>query len=448
MYVARPTLIFALALTLTLSSSLSSFAGAADQRGAPASPTAVSWAQLAKFAPSGGFPTFFGSSVAVSGNTVAVGATVTSSNQLNGSGAVYVYVKPATGWGNMTQVAVLSPSDGAFCDQFGASVSISGNTIVVGAPQNYAVCAPNGAGAAYVFVEPAVGWSGTLTETAKLTASDGVTGDALGNSVAIAGSTVVAGAPGTNPSISPGAAYVFTEPAGGWATSTQTAKLTASDGQAGDELGFSVSASGNTVAAGAPGALIGANPAQGAAYVFVKPPSGWTNATQAAKLTASDGNVAATLGQSISLSGNTVAAGAPGSTIGANQAQGAAYLFVEPVGGWMNMMQTAKLTAAPGYAGDLFGSAVSISANTLVAGAPYFQKGQSPGAYFHEGATYIFVKPASGWSTSSSSVYLTGSDAKFAAYLGSGVAVSGNLVMAGAPFLAHFSGGAYLFILQ
>src|SRR4029077_13744406 len=112
---------------------------------------------------------------------------------------VYVYVKPATGWGNMTQVAVLSPSDGAFCDQFGASVSISGNTIVVGAPQNYDVCAPNGAGAAYVFVEPAAGWSGTLTEPAKLTASDGVTGDALGNSVAIAGSTVVAGAPGTNP---------------------------------------------------------------------------------------------------------------------------------------------------------------------------------------------------------------------------------------------------------
>jgi hypothetical protein len=442
MNAVRLTLLSALLLTL----SFSSFTVAADQHGAGA-PAGASWAQLAKFQQSTGQPYLVGTSVAVDGNTVAVAAPVTFNNQLNGAGAVYVYVKPATGWGNMAQVAVLTASDGAYCDSFGSSVSISGNTIVVGAPQNYINCGPTGPGAAYVFVEPAGGWSGSLTETAKLTASDGVLGEGFGASVGISGSTVVAGAPAHSPN--PGAAYVFAEPASGWVSGTQTAKLVASDGQAGDSLGFSVSVSGNTVVAAAPDATTsGVNQAQGAAYVFEKPASGWKNNVQTAKLVASDGNEGAVLGQSVSISGNTVAAGAPGATIGANPAQGAAYLFVEPAGGWMNMTQTAKMTAAQGYAGDLFGSAVAISGDTLVAGAPYFEKGlgvRSP--FFREGLTYVFAKPASGWTNNASTVYLTGSDAKFGASLGSCVGVSGNLVVAGAPNLAHYSGGAYLFML-
>jgi hypothetical protein len=130
-------------------------------------------------------------------------------------------------------------------------------------------------GAVYVFGEPGRGWASTSTFTAKLTASDGAARDQLGSSVAISvdGRTVVAGAlratVGANPH--PGAVYVFGEPDMGWAsTSTFTAKLTASDGAFNDDLGWSVAISGNgrTVVAGAVNATVGANSFQGAVYVF------------------------------------------------------------------------------------------------------------------------------------------------------------------------------------
>src|SRR5580704_4662182 len=85
----------------------------------------------------------------------------------------------------------------------------------------------------------------------------------------------------------------------------KTAKLTASDGQQFDTLGWNVAISGNTVAVGAPGATIGSNVGQGAIYIFVKPASGWANMTQTAKLTASDGQADSLLGRGVAISGNT-----------------------------------------------------------------------------------------------------------------------------------------------
>jgi hypothetical protein len=430
---------------IALTFCLSCLARAAGPEKASAPPqNGVSWSQLAKFSTTGSFPFYFGTSVAISGDIVAVGAPFTNNNQY-GLGVVYVYVKPETGWANMTQAAVLYPSVSSSCDNFGASVSISGNTIVVGDPQNFFTCPPSGSGVAYVYVEPVGGWKGSLTETATLTASDGVVGDALGSSVSLSGNTIIAGAPSAFPSA--GATYVFTEPAGGWTSGNQTAKLTSSDGQGGDLFGTSVSLSGNTAVVGAPDASIGANQVQGAAYVFNKPAAGWANGTQAAKLTASDGNAVAILGQSVSISGSTIAAGAPNTLIGGDAGQGAAYIFVEPAGGWNNMTQTAKLTAAVGYAGDYLGDAVSIDGNTVVAGAPYFSRGQRFGPYDREGAAYVFTKPPSGWVDSASKLYLTGADSRFIGTLGASVSVSGKLVMAGAPILAQYSGAPYLFLL-
>ncbi len=86
-----------------------------------------------------------------------------------------------------------------------------------------------------------------------------------------------------------GSGICVREPVGGWVNGTETAKLAATDGQTGDQLGYSASISGNTVVAGAPLAAIGVNQAQGAIYVFTKPVGGWSNVTQTAKLTASDG---------------------------------------------------------------------------------------------------------------------------------------------------------------
>src|SRR5262249_39808889 len=151
------------------------------------------------------------------------------------------------------------------------------------------------------------GWA-DMTETAKLTASDEVSGDVLGWSVSVSGDTVVAGEPGNANSPGQGAVYVFAKPAHGWMNMIETAKLTASDGMPSDEFGTSVSISANTVVAGAHYATIsGSSQFQGAAYVFVKPPSGWATMTQTAKLTASNAAYADYLGSSVSISGNTVA---------------------------------------------------------------------------------------------------------------------------------------------
>ena len=163
---------------------------------------------------------------------------------------------------------------------------------------------------------------GGQTQTAKLTASDGAAGDisALGLDQRQHGGgrspTTVGG------NADQGAAYVFTEPGSGWANMTQTAKLTASDGAADDYFGGSVSISGNTVVVGADGATVGGNSDQGAAYVFTEPGSGWANMTQTAKLTASDGAAGDYFGCSVSISGNTVVVGADYATVGANATRG------------------------------------------------------------------------------------------------------------------------------
>jgi FG-GAP repeat len=394
--------------------------------------------QLAKLTASHGMPgNQFGTSVSLSGNTVVVGAPSATIGSNAQQGAAYVFVKPASGWANMTQTARLTAANGAAYDLLGFSVAISGNTVVAGAYNGHGF-----RGAAYVFVKPASGWA-SMTQTAELTAAGYVQ---LGWSVAISANTntVVAGA------IGKGAAYVFVKPASGWADMTPTAELTASDRGLGDFFGGSVAISGNTAVAGAKNAhtrCIGRHctPGQGAAYVFVEQASGWANMTQTAKLTASDGMPGNQFGISVSLSGNTVVAGASSATIGSNAQQGAAYVFVKPASGWANMTQTAKLTASDGRTGDLFGSAVAISrGKRVVAGAP-----QNPSGNGGAGVAYTFVKPNGGWRTTSRfNSKLTASDALGGWEMGASVSVSGNTVVAGAPYangIQYTTGAAYVF---
>ena len=235
-------------------------------------------------------------------------------------------------------------------------------------------------GATYVFTEPGGGWS-NRTETAKLTASDGIADDELGFSVGVSadGSTVTTGACGC--ASGTGAAYVFTEPGGGWSGGTETAKLTASDGQFGDSLGTSVAISGDgsMIVGGAPFATVGSNAVQGAAYVFVKPAGGWSTGTEQAKLTSSDGDSGDVLGMAVAISedGSTVGAGAPGATVNGSSSAGAAYVFTKPGGGWSTATEAAKLTASDGLDGDFLGNSVALSANgsTLIAGAPFVSEG-------------------------------------------------------------------------
>jgi hypothetical protein len=272
-----------------------------------------------------------GWSVAISGTTIVAGAPYDPVSTQTGQ--AYVFDEPGGGWsGPQTQAAVLTASPlsttGSGEDQFGWSVGISDNTIVVGAPA-YAGASMQDQGAAYVFTGP---WSGSQTQTAMLTASDPSGNDLFGTAVAVSGNMVVAGAYNHQVGSSPtqGAAYVFVMPtAGPWMNATQTAELTASDDQSGDELGYSVAISGDTIVAGARQREIGSDVGRGAAYVYTQPAGGWaTTSAFAAELTASDGDTVDNLGDSVAVSGTTIVAGAPRHDAESTTADfGAAYVF-------------------------------------------------------------------------------------------------------------------------
>jgi uncharacterized protein (TIGR03437 family) len=307
------------------------------------------------------------------------------------AGAVY----PVTIDPTVTQI-MLTPSDGAGSASLGQSVAIDGTTAVVGAPSEGGLT-----GAAYVFVLSGVTWS----QQAKLTASDGVSGDQFGSSVSLSGGTAVIGAPGNS---GQGAAYVFTTTGSTW---TQQAKLTASDGAAGDQFGVSVAVSGASALVGA-----SANASnQGAAYVFTSSGSAWT---QQAKLTPADAAGGDQFGASVSLSGTTAVAGAAGKS----GSTGAAYVFINSGTSWT---QQAKLKASDGVSGDQLGFSVSVSGDTVLAGAPVknckFFCGTSRAVGV--GGAYVFARSGSSWSQQAD---LVSSDGTPSDAFGSSVGVSGT----------------------
>jgi uncharacterized protein (UPF0333 family) len=397
----------------------------------PAAQPPVTLVQLGELTPSTrGTNDWFGISIAISANTVVVGDFDAN---IETYGAVYIYVKPASGWANMTQVAKLTSSDNG--EGFGTSVAISGNTIVVGAANTSNFAAPTaGPGAAYVFVKPTGGWT-DMTETAKLTASDGQPGDAFGNSVSISAGTIAVGAffaLDSSGNSFAGKAYVFVRPTTGWSGNlNETAKLTATDSQLLNYMGASITTNGNTVVTGS----YGHNNFQGAAYVFAEPSSGWSSMTQTAELTASDGKGSADFGFSSAMSGNTLVVGAPNAFSG----KGAAYVFVEPTSGWANMTQTAEMRAPNAVQGDGFGQSAGISGNAIVIGAP----GTNVGSNQLQGAAYLFTKPPSGWRNTTRAGELTASDGAANDNLGVSASISGFTVVAGAPKSAT-PGSAYV----
>jgi hypothetical protein len=210
-------------------------------------------------------------------------------------------VKPKGGWHNMTETAKLTASDGLNTDLFGSSVSIGGDTIVVGATQFGSFANP-GTGKAYVFVRPSTGWT-SMTQTAELTATGLAKGDVFGFSVAVDGNVIVVGSYPYNGFL--GAAFVYQKPAAGWTNMTQTATLTPGDGTVG-EFAFSVAISGTIVIAGAP--YRGATPdaSQGAVYVFEEPAGGWHNMTGNTVLIGSDAHYNNSFGYFVAVSGKTL----------------------------------------------------------------------------------------------------------------------------------------------
>jgi hypothetical protein len=325
--------------------------------------------QVAKLVASdGAIAEDFGDSVSISsdGNTIAIGAQAGLVGSPNGEGEAYVFIKPAGGWTSMTEVARLTPSDAnGSGSSFGFAVAISGDgdTVAVGAPQAVASLNPFKEGASYVFVKPLGGWTGNLNETAKLTASDAGASDKFGSSIGIGGdgSTIVVG----SPQASPGAAYIFVRPSSGWVTTTESAKLTASSGDGiGGTLAFTSSGHGVAISSDNTIVVAGAPLASaGEAFVFVEPSGGWSgHLNETAELTASDGVAGGFLGDSVAVTsdGSLVVAGAE--SVSPAAAPGAAYVFVKPAAGWATTSTfDAKLTASDGINFDQLGHSVAIT---------------------------------------------------------------------------------------
>lgn len=311
-------------------------------------------------------------------------------------------------------------ADGAQEDFFGWSVAIDGDTALVGA---YGVTVGDHVqqGAAYVFTKTDAIWNYTAT----LTASDGTTFDIFGERVALSGHIAAIGAYQADGS--KGAVYVFSGSGAHW---TQKARLVADDGAANDCLGWSLAATGQTVLAGAPFVMTG-QVQTGAIYVFAPSGGPWG---QTQKFFPDDINSGDGFGSAVAADGTTVVVAADGALVGANQGQGAAYVYDGAGGTWT---QQAKLTADDGAAFDNFGRSVAVSGSTVFVGAPY---ATIDGNGF-EGAAYVFG--GSNWRQQQK---LVASDGAAGGYFGWSVAVSGDnaLVGAGSYNMTH-AGEAYSF---
>jgi hypothetical protein len=277
----------------------------------------------------------FGSSVAVSGTVVMVGAfggTVTTEG-------AFIYAKGTSGWPTKPTVS-LKPPSGA--QAFGASVAISGTTAVVGAPFTGSLN-----GSAFIYAKSASGWP--TTPTATLTDPPANGNDDFG-AVAISGNVIIVGAPGTNSNA--GSAYIYVKRTSGWPLEpTATLKP-----PSGGDFGGSVAVSGTAAMVGAPGYISNV----GSAYLYLKGTSGWpTKPTVTLKTPAGAGLI----GASVAISGTTAVVGPAENNSNIRQA----HLYLKGPSGWPTT-PTATLTAPPG-AGS-FASSVAISGTTALIGAP------------------------------------------------------------------------------
>ncbi len=350
----------------------------------------------------------FGYSVAVSGSTVGVGARQDDTGATD-AGAAYIF-DVATG----NLLRTLNNPTPAAADQFGVSVAVSGNTVVVGAPNDDT--GATDAGAAYVF-NAATGSLLRILNNPTPAATD-----KFGSCVAVSGSTVVVGAPNDDTGATDaGTAYVFDA-----ATGNLLSIMTNPTPAAADKFGSSVAVSGSTVLVTAPFEDTSVANA-GAAYVF--------NAATGNLLTVLNNPTPAAydnFGYSVAVSGRTIVVGAYRDDTGAYDA-GAAYVFDAATG---NLLHTLNNPTPAAY--DNFGYSVAVSGSIVVVGALEDDTGAS-----NTGAAYIFDAD-----TGDLLRTLNNPTPAMAEWFGCSVAVSGSTVVVGAQgekTVALAAGAAYVF---
>jgi hypothetical protein len=369
----------------------------------------------------------YGRSVAISGNRIVVGSIYQDAPGAHDSGAAYVYELSGGVW---SLQGTLFAHDAADFDEFGVSVAIDGDTIVVGAD---AVDGPlSGAvGAAYFFH-----WNGSQwVETQKVQASDGAPGGFFGCAVTLEGDTAVIGRfwDSATGSIHAGSAYVFTRNAGTW---TESQKLAGSNPHREDDFGYALALSGNRIVVGAP-ERFSDGPADiqlGKAYVFERNGSTWA---QSALLLPTNPQAYDQFGISVDIDGDELVVGAWQELFSDMfGGDGEAYIFDWNGSAWN---QSQILVGSDPHHNDEFGGAVSIQGSNLVVGAA------SHDAYPLWGAVYTFAKSAGSWTETS---LLLPQPNSSLSWLGNAVALDGNHAVSGAyieTYGVYQSGTAYVF---
>ena len=413
---------------------------------------------------------FFGYSVSISGNTLAIGAYPEDSNatginndQTNNnapaSGAVYIFTRTGTDW---TQQAYIKASNTETSDVFGHSVSLSGDTLAVGAPdEDSNVTGINGdqtnnsasaSGAVYIFTRTGTDW----TQQAYIKASNTDANDYFGHSISLSGDSLAVGAysedsnatdiggnQSDNTALHSGAVYVFTRIGNVW---TQQAYIKASNTDANDYFGDNVSLSGESLAVGAKNEASNATSINGdqtdnsatysgAVYIFTRSGTDWT---QQAYIKASNTDANDYFGDNVSLSGNTLAVGAFGEDSNATgingdqtnnnaSASGAIYIFTKSGTDWS---QQAYIKASNTNVSDFFGYTLSLCEDTLAVGAWGEDSNttgingiQTDNSAADSGAVYIFTKSGTVWSQQK---YIKSSNSETNDWFGYSVGLSGD----------------------
>ena len=336
----------------------------------------------------------FGVSSAVSedDSTVVIGA----SRDISFRGAAFVYTRPDDGWGTgTTPTGVKLVGSGVGNQDYTArnvAVDRDGSTVVVSAAWDDSTSSGNNGGAAYVFTRPSGGWATSTPAQAKLEHPSPEALDNFGRSVAVSadGETVVVGAKFDDPngSNNAGAVYVFAKPSTGWADTNASVRLTAPTLVQVENFGeaVSVSANGDTI-------VVGTDEDSGGerVYVFTRPSGGWASTAAVATLTKTSPNPNDDFGEAVSVSGDgdTVVVGAWG--LGGET--GEAYVFTKPDGGWMTTAMSTRLRAHDASGGYDFGRSVSVNADGSMIAIG------EPGRAGNTGAVYLFARPMEGWAS-------------------------------------------------
>ncbi len=322
----------------------------------------------------------FGMSVSMNADYAVVGAPYHNIGGDGGCrGAAFVFNRADSSW---NEVSKLAASDGQEFDEFGSSVAIEGDYVIVGAPYHNSI-----AGAAYVFKREGSAW----VEQVKLSPSDPASDDRFGYSVAISGEYAIVGAifkaigeSGYDRMLYAGVAYIFKRDGSTW---TEQAKLIPGDAKSNSSFGASVCISGDDTIIGAPFhdvEGIGGYTYEGAAYIFKREDPVWV---QQASVFASDVQEYANFGTFVSMSGDYAIVGAPREDVSGTGGtdNGAAYVFRREGLSWS---QVARLSPADGRECDEFGSSVATDGDYVIVGAPYCDASGESGS--DEGAAYIY----------------------------------------------------------